>query len=347
VIHASCSSCGRKFAFQPDSARETCQICGGRVALPAGYVPPAKVGPPPAIAVTCPVCGRGKELEAELIGQARPCWFCQAEVLIPSRSGVATLALPDDAPAAKTTAVAAPADDRSPDSLIAWELLRRVHQAGRLGARAAEWIPLQLRRLRDWERDGAGGALPLDPRFAGAVVAVTVFRAHHTVEQPLENGGLRVSFQLEQKTATGSGLTATTILANVVGVTALFATGRGFIVTPGEQDDDPAPASTWLDIDLWSTDRGTEIGYAVRGSGNEAAALRSLKSREFQEFFPRAFAKGARGILSLKTLYGAATPARLFGYLTRDSLRAQIDRVTGDATFATDAAERVFLHLKD
>ena len=336
TVAAACSRCGRKFNFAPEAARDTCMICGGPVVLPAGFVKPAAASAPVRpLKVGCPVCARPKELEPASAGRTVSCWFCQAPLLVPDRDGVARLALPADPPAASA---APPAGDAAPESKLLWTLLQKLHQAGALGVGTGDWVARQLQKLASWERAGAPPRSPFDATFTAAVLAAAVFKTAAADEEPTPDG-LFLSLKIDEKLGTTPGQAA--LLDSVIGLSLVALTGRGWISTP-DPDAEPEKIEIYLDWFLKEGPLGTDLGFEVRTSDGRTLKSEKVLGREFAAKFPSLFGKGARGLLAFKAAFGAAAPARLWPYLSREALHAQVAQSTGDAVFAADLAARVF-----
>ncbi len=340
TVAAACSRCGRKFNFAPEAARDTCMICGGPVVLPAGFVKPAA---PSAslrpLKVGCPVCARPPELEPSSAGRTVPCWFCQAPLLVPDRDGVARLALPADPPAA---ASAPPTGTVASESKLLWTILQKLHQAGTLGVGTGEWVARQLQKLDAWERAGAPPRSPFDAKFTAAVLSAAVFKTAPAEEEPMP-GGLFLSLKIDEKTGATPGQAA--LLDSVIGLGLLALQGRGWISTP-DPDAEPEKIEIFLDWFLKEGPLGTDLGFEVRTSEGRTLKSEKVLGKEFAAKFPSLFGKGARGLLAFKCAFGAAAPGRLWPYLSREALQAQVAQSTGDAAFAADVAAQVFRLFK-
>lgn len=344
TVQATCSGCGRKFILATDAPARGCQICGSTLQLPAGFVPPPK---PANVAATftvgCPLCGRSKQIPSVKPGQSVACWFCQSPLRVGERDGVGSLDYPPEAPLPKTSSIGLPGES-TPDAKLPWELLQRIHQAGKLGAGTADWVRQQLQKLSAWEQSSARPRSPFDARFTGAIVATSIFKAHHAIESPFP-GGLLVSISLDESQESGSLLDKDAMLSTAIGLASLAVTGIGWIQRSSDEDDELDTQSHFLDIELTDTPKGCEIGYQFRSSTGARGSAEKLLGKDFNVRFPALLSRGARGVLTFQAAFGAAAPARLLGYLTKDTLRAHLASLVGAAAPA-DWCDRVFRLIK-
>jgi len=318
-------------------------ICGGAIPMPAGFVKPAPAATSKgSLKVGCPICGRSKELEASSQGQTRPCWFCQAPLLVPDRDGVAALSLQAETPASPNATLAVPAADVTTEARLVWMLLQKIHKAGRLGAGTAEWVPRQLQKLVGWEKSGSAMRSPLDPKLTSSVLAHAVFKSPHPEEQVLD-GKIVLSIPLSETTGTTQGQQA--LISTAIGLAALAVTGRGWVAVPtGEGEDERI--TTFLDFTLQETRGDTLVSYAVQTSTGNRLKPENVLGQDFASRLPALFARCARNLLAFKVLFGAALPARLWGYVTRESLNDQAAKLTDDKPFAADVADQLFRSAK-
>ncbi len=334
-IDATCSKCGRKFAFQPETVKESCQICGGKVVLPADYVKPvlAARGGPSVIRVDCPVCGRPKELDASAGGKKQLCWFCQAPLVAPVGGGLAPLDTREESPA--TAAVPPAPYGARPENKLAYEILPKRLKAGTLGSESLSWMTHQFQKLEVWQKTGGSIRSPFDMRFTGVILATGLFRAHAVTEASDGAGLLRLTFELESRTtgSLGNTVMATMAIAAAFGGTFVF-------IRPGASEE--TRVALFMDIDLAEVGVETEIQYSLRSSEGGVKSAKKVLGKEWESKFPSNFAKAAGLMLAFKAAFGAGAPGRLMAYVTPESLQAQLERVTKDAMFSRGAAERWF-----
>lgn len=346
TVQGTCTGCGRKFVLATDSTVRTCQICGAKIDLPAGFTaPPKPKDVPTTVNLGCPLCGRSKVLQSVKVGQSVPCWFCQSPLEVGDRDGVARLAFPAEKPRDKTAPLPLPAGDAAADARLPWEVLQRFQAAGALGVRTADWVAQQLQKLSAWEKSGGRARSPFDSKFTAAVVATSVFKAHHALEEP-RDGGLLLSISLGENQGGGGPTVGPAMISTAIGLASLVATGSGWVTFSTGESDEADNRSAFLDVDLRDVPNGTELDFSYRTSEGKVGKADRLLGKDFNAKFPSLLSRGSRGILAFKAAFGAAAPARLSSYLTRDSLRAHLERHLGNAAAPADWVDRVFRLIK-
>ena len=351
-IALSCDKCKRSLSIKLEVLKRVrlCSYCGAALCLPPELAARlAETGAAPArpalaLRVGCTVCGRALKIAAADAGKPSKCQFCGARFLVPASSGPG-LDLPvQERPFGKSLEESArkPADSK-PLTLLTWQALRSRWGAGTVSTEEAARLVSWLDALSLWKGPGAAVS-PLSPHVTIGVVRYLVLKApgSDAILEPDGNALLKIPLQEGDGSPLSLGPSTELILANVVGLGLLAATGHGFIVTGRKEEEERARTRPALWLKFRSGSGGTVLDCLFQNHFGDRSPLEADKAANMAETIRSGFAARARGYIAFRALYGDWATPDTYTAASREIVAA---RVAGIPELASEAADLVAMLL--